>query len=190
MDRLINNLLDMTRLESGGLVVKKEWQPIQEVIGSALHRLDRRLQGRRVMTDIPADLPLVPFDGVLIEQVLMNLLDNAVEYTPPGTAIDLHARAIDKAIEIEITDHGPGLPAGTEQRVFQKFFRAGPANRRGIGLGLAICRGIVEAHGGTIAARNRPGAGASFRLTIPITGKPPTIDGAPAPTLDAQPTAV
>jgi two-component system sensor histidine kinase KdpD len=168
----------MTRLESGGLTVKKEWQPVQEVIGSALHRLDRRLSGRRVTTHIPDDLPLASFDGVLIEQVLMNLLDNAVEYTPSGSAIDISARRIDGAIEIEVSDSGPGLPTGTEKWVFQKFFRAGrsTSNRRGMGLGLAICRGIVEAHGGTIDARNRAdagGSGAIFRLTLPAGATPP-----------------
>jgi two-component system sensor histidine kinase KdpD len=174
MDRLINNLLDMTRLESGGLAVKKEWQPAAEVIGSALHRMEHRLHDRRVMTNVPADLPLVQIDAVLIEQVLMNLLDNAVEYTPTGSRITVTARQVEGAIEFEVADDGAGLPAGTEHRVFQKFFRAAaPANRRGIGLGLAICRGIVEAHGGKISAANAPAGGAVFRFTIPLTGTPP-----------------
>ena len=180
MDRLVNNLLDMTRLESGELSVKKEWQPIQEVIGSALHRLAQRLGDRPVTTDVPDDLPMVAIDATLIEQVLMNLLDNAVEYTPSVSAIDIRARHAGGSIEIEVADHGPGLPPGTEDRVFQKFFRAAPpANRRGIGLGLAICRSIVEAHGGSISARNDPGGGAAFRFTIPITGAPPLINANP-----------
>jgi two-component system sensor histidine kinase KdpD len=179
MERLINNLLDMTRLESGGLAVRREWQPLAEIVGSALHHLDRRLVGRGVRTDLPADLPLVCVDGIGIEQVLANLLDNAVEYTSPGTPIMIGAQARDDRIIVRVTDHGPGLPPGTEQRVFQKFFRAQPADApRGIGLGLAISKGIVEAHGGQITARNDiENGGAIFEFTIPITGTPPTVDG-------------
>jgi two-component system sensor histidine kinase KdpD len=178
MERLITNLLDMTRMEAGGLIVKKEWQPFQEVVGSVLHHLDRRLRGRRVRADVPSELPLVQIDAVLIEQVLVNLLDNAMEYTPPGSPIEITARATEDGIAVEVADEGPGIPAGAEDRVFQKFFRAGRAeNRRGIGLGLAICRGIVEAHGGKITARNRAGSGgAVFRFTIPFGGTPPTVD--------------
>jgi two-component system sensor histidine kinase KdpD len=176
MERLINNLLDMTRLESGGLAVKKEWQPIQEVIGSALHRFDRRLKDHPVVTRVADDLPLVQIDAVLMEQVLTNLLDNAVEYTPAGTTITVAARRAADAVEVEVADDGPGLPPGTEQRVFEKFFRAGPvANLRGIGLGLAICRGIVEAHGGRITARNRAGGGAAFTFTIPSIAEAPPV---------------
>jgi two-component system sensor histidine kinase KdpD len=178
MERLITNLLDMTRLESGGLVVKKEWLPLQEVVGTALHHLDRRLRGRNVSTKIPADLPLVQFDGVAIEQVLVNLIDNAVEYTPPGAAVDISATAGEKQVAVEVADRGPGLPPGTEARVFEKFFRAHAPGRsqRGVGLGLAICRGIVEAHGGTISASNRVGGGAVFRFTLPLVGQAPSVD--------------
>ena len=177
MERLITNLLDMTRLESGGLTVKKEWQPLQEVVGSALHRLDRRLSGREVKTNLPADLPMVAIDAVLIEQVLMNLLNNALEYTPADGSIEIRARALEGSIQVEVSDHGPGVPRGTEQRVFEKFVRAAGPNgsRSGIGLGLTICRGIVEAHGGRISARNRPSGGASFRFSLPIVGSPPTV---------------
>ncbi|HSZ55524.1 MAG TPA: sensor histidine kinase KdpD [Tepidisphaeraceae bacterium] len=179
MERLITNLLDMTRLESGGLHVKKEWQPLQEVIGSALRHMDRRLRGREVKTDIAADLPLVRIDGLLIEQVLANLLDNAVEYTPSGTPIEIEARATEKDVIVRVCDRGPGLPPGTEKRIFEKFFRAQTnETRRGIGLGLAICRGIIEAHGGGISARNRPGGGAVLQFTLPRDASPPTVDHA------------
>jgi two-component system sensor histidine kinase KdpD len=189
MERLINNLLDMTRLESGGLMAKKEWQSVQEVVGAALHRLERRLYGRRVLLDVPDHLPLVQIDDVLIEQVLINLLDNAVEYTLPGTAIAITARRCGEVVEVEVADDGPGLPPGTEDRVFQKFFRASSAtNRRGIGLGLAICRGIVTAHGGEIAACPRPGGGAAFRFTLPADAAPPPLDVVAAP-VDAPATA-
>lgn len=177
MERLINNLLDMTRLEAGGLVLKREWLPLQEVVGSALHSLERRLRGRDVKIDIPADFPLVNIDSVAIEQVLTNLLDNAIEYTPKQSPIELAATALEGEITIQVSDRGPGLPAGTEKRVFEKFFRIRPAEaRRGIGLGLAISRGIVEAHGGTITAADRPGGGAVFRFTLPRTAPPPTVD--------------
>ena len=177
MDRLINNLLDMTRLESGGLNLKKEWHPLQEVIGSALHHLEHRLQGRHVAVRVPLDLPLVQLDGVAIEQVLVNLLDNAVEYTPAGSPIDIDAHVVEEGIMVEVADRGPGLPAGNEHRVFEKFFRArSHENRRGIGLGLPICKGIVEAHGGIITASNREGSGAVFRFTLPLGGEPPKVD--------------
>jgi two-component system sensor histidine kinase KdpD len=180
MERLVNNLLDMTRLESGGLHPRKEWQPVQEVIGSSLHHLDKRLRGRVVTTNVAADLPLASFDAIAIEQVLVNLLDNALEYTPAATPLEIAASKCENAIAIEVIDHGPGIPSGTEDKVFQKFFRARPdgvdGSRRGMGLGLAICRGIVESHGGKISARNRPGGGVAFRFTIPLEGKPPQLE--------------
>jgi two-component system sensor histidine kinase KdpD len=180
MERLVNNLLDMTRLESGGLQPRKEWQPLQEVIGSCLRHLDKRLKTRQVLLNIPSDLPLVPFDAISIEQVLVNLLDNALECTPAGTPVEITATRVQDRVEVEIADRGPGLPPGTEEKVFQKFFRARPegvdGSRRGMGLGLAICRGIIEAHGGKIAASNRPGGGAAFRFTLPIDGPPPAVD--------------
>jgi two-component system sensor histidine kinase KdpD len=175
MERLVNNLLDMTRLESGGLRLKKQWQHLQEVIGSALRHLDRRLAGRQVKTDVPSGLPLVLMDGSAIEQVLANLIDNAVEYTPKDGPIEIVARVEGRELIVEVADRGPGLPPGTEKRVFDKFFRAAEA-QRGIGLGLAICRGIVEAHGGTIAAFNRPAGGACLRFTLPLDTPPLVVD--------------
>ena len=177
MERLITNLLDMTRLESGGLALKKEWQPLAEVVGSTLRHLDRRLRNREVRIDLPPDLPLMHIDGLAVEQVLANLIDNAVEYTPKEAAIEIRGRGTDEGTVVEVADRGPGLPPGTEQRVFQKFFRAAPAEaRRGIGLGLAICKGIVEAHGGTISAHNRPDGGTVFRMVFPNDGVPPAMN--------------
>jgi two-component system sensor histidine kinase KdpD len=131
-----------------------------------------------VRTDLPPDLPLVQVDGVAIEQVLVNLLDNAAEYVPASSPIEIAVRlaGADEGgdVAVEVADRGPGLPAGAEQRVFQKFFGAGAgSSRRGLGLGLAICRGIVEAHGGRIFAANRPGGGAAFRFTLPRSATPP-----------------
>ena len=171
MNRLIGNLLDMIRVESGALEVQKELQPLEEVVGVALIRLDDRLRGHPVTVTLPPDLPLVSVDAVLMEQVFVNLLENAVKYTPPGTPIEISAVATDGSIRVDVADRGPGLPPGEEARIFDKFYRAaGVGTQGGIGLGLTICRGIVTAHGGRIWAENRPGGGAVFRFTLPVTG--------------------
>jgi len=176
MNRLIGNLLDMIRVETQTLVVQKEWQPLEEPIGVALIRLDERLQGREVQVQLPPDLPLVPLDGLLIEEVLINLLENAVKYTPAGSPITISARVDNQTIVVEVADWGPGLPPGEEARIFDKFYRSvGAPPGGGVGLGLTICRGIVQAHGGRIWAENRPGGGAVFRFTLPIEGTPPTL---------------
>ena len=174
MSRLIGNLLDMIRVESGALQVQKEWQPLEEPVGVALIRLEDRLRDHPVTVTLPSDLPLVPVDSVLIEQVLINLLENAVKYTPAGTPIEISAAAMDGAVRVEIADRGPGLPPGEETEIFEKFHRArGAATVGGVGLGLTICRGIVTAHGGRIWAENRAGGGAAFRFTLPLAGPPP-----------------
>lgn len=173
LNRLVQNLLEMTRLESGTLQLHREWHPLEEVIGAALARLSTRLGSRPVTVNIPRDLTLVPIDDVLIEQVLVNLLDNAVKYTPPDTAIRILATPTDGQVTVEVADGGPGLPRGEEDRVFEKFYRAASNDRRGAGLGLAICRGIVQAHGGRMWARNRPEGGVAFLFTLPVTGTPP-----------------
>jgi two-component system sensor histidine kinase KdpD len=174
MNRLIANLLDMIRVESGALQVQKDWQPLEEPVGVALIRLEERLRERPVKVHLPPDLPLVPVDGVLIEQVFVNLLENAAKYTPPGTAVEIAAEVVDGAVRVDVADRGPGLPPGEETRVFDKFHRAaGTSGAGGIGLGLTICRGIVLAHGGRIWAENRPGGGAVFHFTLPLDGGPP-----------------
>jgi two-component system, OmpR family, sensor histidine kinase KdpD len=168
LNRLVQNLLEMTRLESGALQLHRELHPIEEVVGAALGRVGKRLGDRRVTTKVPPDLPLVAIDDVLIEQVLVNLLDNAIKYTPAGSPIEIITTAGDRNLTVEITDHGPGLPAGSEDKVFDKFYRAQPEGGRGAGLGLAICRGIVRAHGGRIWAQNIPGGGVAFLFTLPL----------------------
>jgi two-component system sensor histidine kinase KdpD len=175
LERLVGNLLDMTRVESGSLQLKREWMPLDEVVVSVLTRLDSKLGKRPIDTDIPDDLPLISVDPILFEQVFVNLLDNIAKYTPAGSAIEIRARAGDGTVVIEVADHGPGLPAGAEQRVFEKFFRGPEARAGGVGLGLAICRGIVDAHGGKLVAENRPGGGATFRIELPIVGVAPPI---------------
>ncbi|HEY7362974.1 MAG TPA: sensor histidine kinase KdpD, partial [Methylomirabilota bacterium] len=173
LNRLVQNLLEMTRLESGALQLHKEWHPLEEVIGAALSRLGKRLADRRVTTRVPPDLPLVPIDDVLIEQVLVNLLDNAVKYTPPGSPITIIATGTDRAVTVEVADRGPGLPPGDEDKVFEKFYRGQPAVGRGAGLGLAICHGIVRAHNGRIWAQNLPEGGVAFLFTLPLAETPP-----------------
>ena len=176
LNRLVHNLLEMTRLESGGVRVRKDWHPLEEVVGSALARVEKRLGERRVDIDLPRDLPLVPLDPLLIEQVLINLLDNAIKYTPDGSPIDISASAEDLAVRVVVADRGPGLAPGEEARVFEKFYRGQEAGTRsGAGLGLAIARGIVEAHGGAITAEARPGGGTLFRFTLPLAPEPPEV---------------
>jgi two-component system sensor histidine kinase KdpD len=182
MNRLIGNLLDMIRLETGALEVQRDWQPLEEVVGVALIRLEERLRGHPVEVRLPPDLPLALLDGLLIEQVFVNLLENAVKYTAAGTPIEISASVGDGAIVVDVADRGPGLPQGEEGRIFEKFYRlpgaAGAAGAGGVGLGLTICRGIVTAHGGRIWAENRSGGGAVFHFTLPLVGTPPT--GVPA----------
>jgi two-component system, OmpR family, sensor histidine kinase KdpD len=168
LNRLVRNLLDMTRLDAGALKVKKELQPLEEVVGAALYRLDDRLRGRPVGTHIPHDLPLAAFDAILIEQVLINLIENAVKHTPAGSPIDVAARALEGEVEIEIADRGPGVDRPNVERVFEKFFRIREGEGGGVGLGLTICRGIVSAHAGRIWVEERPEGGASFRFTLPL----------------------
>ena len=174
--RLVANVLDMSRLESGELVLRREWTPIEEPIGAALGRLEGRLAGRPVDLHIEPGLPLVALDVVLIEQLLVNLLENALKYTPPGTALAVHATRDGEGIVLEILDRGAGIPEEALPRIFDKFVRAGgPPGTQGVGLGLAICRAVAEAHGGVIAASNRPGGGAVFRVTLPIGGAAPPV---------------
>ncbi len=175
LERLVANLLDMTRLESGAVLLRRDWVPLDETIGSALTRLEARLGDRPVHVSIAPDVPLVSVDPVLLEQVFVNLLENAEKYTPPGSPIDVRARRDGDRIAIDVRDHGAGIPAGAEALVFDKFYRGPSTGVSGVGLGLAICKGIVEAHGGTIRAENEPDGGASFRLSLPVGGAPPSV---------------
>ncbi|HSB30729.1 MAG TPA: sensor histidine kinase KdpD [Candidatus Sulfobium mesophilum] len=172
LNQIIRNVLDMTRLEAGAIKVKKVWLPIEEIIGAVLSRLDERLMDRQIRTILPEDLPLISFDPLLIEQVLVNLLDNAIKYTPPETPIELSAHVKDKEIIVEIADRGTGIPAGEEEKIFDKFVR-GTATGGGIGLGLTICRAIIQAHGGRIKAENRRDGGAVFSFSLPLGDQPP-----------------
>ncbi len=168
LGRLVSNLLDMTRLESG-VELRRERCPLEEIVGAALHRMEPQLRQRQVTTELPEDLPWVYADDVLLGQVVVNLLENAIKYTPEDTPIELAAVAADDdAVILEIRDRGPGFDPGEEGRIFEKFYRGKSKNGRGAGLGLAICRAVVEAHRGTIEAFNRAGGGAVFRIRLPL----------------------
>ena len=170
---LVDNLLEMARLEAGRVSVRKDWQSLEELAGSALAALEPALAGRPVEVALATDLPLVSCDGVLIERVFYNLIENATKYTPPGTPIRIAARALEGTVEVAIEDRGPGLPPGRERVIFDKFTRGDPESVvPGVGLGLAICRAIVEAHRGTIHAENRAGGGARFVFSLPAEEPP------------------
>ena len=173
LNRLVGNLLDLTRLQAGAIPLQRELQPIDDVIGVVLRRMERQLRDHPVQTILPVDLPPVPIDEILIQQVLINLLDNAAKFAPAGSPIELSVRAAESALVVEVADHGPGIPLGQEQRLFEKFVQAEQHKRSGSGLGLAICKGVVELHGGRIEAANRTDAdsGAVFRFTLPLASR-------------------
>ncbi len=174
LNRLVGNLLDMSRIEDGALRPEKEWYHLAELIHDVLGRMHSLLQGRIVRTDIPDDLPPVELDYLLIDQVLTNLLENALRYTPPISPIDIFVHATKGEVVISVADRGPGIPVSEYERVFDKFYRVLGTRRyegyptAGSGLGLAVCKGIVEAHGGTIWTEAREGGGAIFFVTLPI----------------------
>ena len=177
MSAQVSNLLDMARLQAGAVQLNRAWQPVEEVVGSALAACGNLLAGRDIRVELPDGLPLLHLDAVLIERVLVNLLENASKYTPTGGAIEISAKLCDEYVALQVDDHGPGLPNGQEARVFEKFERGlRESSTPGVGLGLAICRAIVQAHGGTIEGHNRErdGAvlGAHFVLKLP-RGIPP-----------------
>lgn len=163
---LAHNLLDMARLQAGGVQLRSEWQSVEEVVGTAVASLEASLVAHRLDIAVPSDLPLVEFDAVLIERVICNLLDNAGKYAPAGSTIQLRAWVEEHALGICVEDQGSGLPVGAAQWLFQPFERGG-ATGQGAGLGLAICRAIVAAHGGRLTGENRPQGGARFVLILP-----------------------
>jgi two-component system, OmpR family, sensor histidine kinase KdpD len=174
MSSLVHNLLDMARLQAGKVKLNKEWQPLEEVIGSSLKCLELPLARHRLVVRLPADLPLLNFDAVLIERVLVNLFENAVKYAP-GSEITIDAKRNGNVIEIAVADNGRGLPKGAEETIFALFERGrNETGAGGVGLGLAICRAIVEIHGGRIWAAVDPEGGARFVFSLPV-GDPPLI---------------
>jgi two-component system sensor histidine kinase KdpD len=172
MSDLISNVLDLTRLESDRLVLRRDWQTIDDLLGTALERSGERMRNHRVELSLPPDLPAVHVDATLVVQLFANLFENAAKYTPPGTRVSVSARADEGMLEVIVEDDGPGLPAGDPDRLFNKFQRGRSESEvTGAGLGLAICRSIARAHGGDIRASNRAEGGARFEVTLPI-GEP------------------
>lgn len=169
--RLVNNLLDLSRIEAGVLRPEKEWRDLQEVVARAVDHTHDRLRSHRVDVDVPADLPLVPLDFTEIEDVLVNLLDNAVRHSPESTTIRISAAQRDHEVVVQIENEGPPIPLDATGQIFDRFYRV-QRDRRGLGLGLAICKGLVEAHGGRIWVE-RPGEpGARFAFTLPLDQAP------------------
>ena len=186
---LVDNLLDMVRLDAGRVELDKDWHPLEEVVGSALRSRELLLADHPVRTDLPEGLPLVEFDALLIERVLCNLVENAAKYSPPGSLIHIAARELDDRIEVAVEDEGPGLPPGSEERLFEKFVRGRKEDAiTGVGLGLAICRAIARAHGGEIRAENlvadakdsQKVLGARFVFSLPLGSPPPVAAESPA----------
>ncbi len=183
INAMVGNLLDMARLQSGSVQLRLQWLPVDEVVGAALQALHGALSRHTVRTDLPADLPLVQVDAVLIERVLCNLLENAVKYTPPGSTLTVSARVKSAELLLCLSDNGPGLPPGSAELLFEKFTRGErESSIPGVGLGLAICRAILAAHQGRIWAERSADSGAAFYLALPL-GTPPSL---PAPEAEAS----
>ena len=174
LQRVITNLLDLARMQSAGIHLNKEWHSLDEIVGSALSRLGPALGAREIRTDLPPDLPLLEVDASLIERVLVNLLDNALKYTPANTSILIGAEAFGQSMYCFVEDRGPGLPSGNPEHFFEPFVRGQKESAiSGVGLGLALSRNIVEAHGGTIRAEAAQPTGTRFEIRLPLGPPPP-----------------
>ena len=168
MASLVNNILDMAKLDAGAVELNKQDTPLEEIISTVLTRLQKRLTERQVTVKLPPGMPMLYADALMIEQVLINLLENVLRYTPEQSPIDISAKTSETTIDIAITDQGPGIPVGLEDKLFEKFYRVHhEAAQSGVGLGLSICKAIVMAHGGSIHAQNRIGGGAVFSFSLP-----------------------
>ncbi|MFO1407804.1 MAG: sensor histidine kinase KdpD [Steroidobacteraceae bacterium] len=174
MSGLISNVLDLMRLESGRVPLRLDWESLEELVGLAIRRTEARLGARRVVVDMPADLPEFQVDAALLTQALANLLENVAKHTPERTTVWVSAECAPAEITIRVQDDGPGMPAGDPEAMFAKFQRGrGESDVPGAGLGLAICRAIVAAHDGRITASNRPTGGAQFEIVLPLRGAGP-----------------
>jgi two-component system sensor histidine kinase KdpD len=169
INRMVTNLLDLTRLESGKVEIRKELQPLEEIVGTVTDLLEKGLKDHPLEISLPPDLPMIPMDAPLIQQVVFNLLDNAVHHTLSGTPVEISARVEGGGVRVEVVDRGAGIRPGEERKIFDKFYRVTAEGKRsGMGLGLALCEAIVKLHGGRIWAENRPDGGAAFRFTLPL----------------------
>ena len=178
LNHLITNLLDVSRVEAGAIRILKQASDVQDLVGTALEQLGNRTVSRPIQVDIPLNLPFVSVDFGLIVQTLVNIIDNALKYSPANSSIEIKARNIGDEVQIEIADRGFGIPPGDLLQVFDKFYRIDhPGSVAGTGLGLSICKGIVEAHGGHIVAENRVGGGTIIRLILPIAEPGQKLEG-------------
>ena len=168
MNRLVGNLLNMTRVEAGAITLSPQPCDVQDLLGAALNMLDQRFQTRPIQIDLPQDLPLVSLDFVLITQVLVNVIDNACKYSPADSPITITVQQVDSSVCIRVADNGRGIPPEDVDRVFEKFYRAPNSNNTGgAGLGLSICRGLVEAHHGKIWAAANQENGTIVNILLP-----------------------
>jgi two-component system sensor histidine kinase KdpD len=162
-------------MQMGNFTLNRHWQTLEEVIGVSMGDCAAALARHKVIIDLPIDLPLLELDSVLMERVFNNLLENGAKHTPPGTVLHLAARQTEKFVTITLSDNGPGLPTGMEEKIFDKFTRGkAESSSAGFGLGLAIVRAIVEAHAGQVTADTLPEGGACFTIRLPA-GEPPAI---------------
>jgi two-component system sensor histidine kinase KdpD len=173
LNRLVRNLLDLSQLEAGHLRMNTDWHDLRDLVRSAQQNLGRALSGHEVKLDIPNHFPPVKLNAVLTEQILVNLLGNAAVHTPPGTQVEVMARAQEGQLVLRVADNGPGLPAGDASRWFDRFQRGPNAVAGGTGIGLSLVKGFTEVQGGTVRAENRPGGGALFTIKLPLTKLPP-----------------
>jgi two-component system sensor histidine kinase KdpD len=182
LNMVVGNLLDMSRIESGALRPRREWNILSEILGGALVRMRRLTELHQLEMDVPEDLPMLPVDYVQIEQVFTNLLSNSIKYAPAGTVVGIRARLEGVVVRVQVSNQGPQVPEEHLERIFDKFYRITNAERvTGTGLGLSICKGIIEAHGGRIWAENLPD-GFAFNVTLPTTW-----DGAAPPLVPVEP---
>ena len=173
LNRLVRNLLDLSRLESGHLRMNQDWHDLRDLLRSALQTLGGMVNQHEIKIDFPNHLPPVKLDAVLTEQILVNLLGNAAVHTPPGTKVEVTARTQEDQLVLRVADNGLGLPAGDTARWFDRFQRGPGAVAGGTGIGLSLVKGFAEAQGGSVSAENRPGGGALFTVKLPLTKLPP-----------------
>jgi two-component system sensor histidine kinase KdpD len=177
LNDLLKSLLDVTRVQGGNLHISREWESLEEVIGSVLRRIEEQTIDRHVRTNVPSDLPLLQIDATLIEQVLLNLIDNAFKHSLSEQSVDVDVQVRDEGVLVSVIDHGRGVRADELDHIFDKFYRNEQVVSAGLGLGLTIARGIVQAHGGRIWASHTPGGGLTIHFTLPMSGSPPRLTG-------------
>jgi len=177
LNELLKSLLDVTRLQAGGLKVSREWESLEEVIGSVLRRVNERTKGHHLRINMPSDLPLLQLDAILVEQALLNLVDNSFKHAFSQQAVEIDVSVLVEEVLVSVTDHGKGVGEDEVTKIFDKFYRKEDAPGGGLGLGLTIARGIVQVHGGRIWAQHTPGGGLTVKLTLPLSPTPPRMAG-------------